>query len=125
MLGETEDGQDAPQPKNPLGQCTFGYPLLAWTNSPKVREQLHIPQKVQAWEMCSSKIGYTSQPEASQWVYEELGSKYRKLFYSGDTDGAVPTWGSQQWIKEIGWELVEPRRPYFVEGQVAGYVEER
>ena len=45
------------------------------------------------------------------------------LFYSGDTDGAVPTYGSLQWIAQLGWEITEPWRVYMVDNQVGGYVE--
>jgi hypothetical protein len=38
---------------NPLGPCTFGQPFIDFINNPKVRELLHIPTKVQAWEMCT------------------------------------------------------------------------
>ena len=30
------------------------------------------------------------------------------MFYSGDTDGAVPTYGSKRWIKELNWKTVKP-----------------
>jgi len=46
------------------------------------------------------------------------------LFYSGDTDGAVPTYGSMQWIAELNWDIVTPWYAYMVDGQVGGYVEE-
>mmetsp|Transcript_25596 Transcript_25596/g.18093 ORF Transcript_25596/g.18093 Transcript_25596/m.18093 type:complete len:85 (+) Transcript_25596:794-1048(+) len=45
------------------------------------------------------------------------------LKYSGDTDGAVPTYGTRQWINELNWPVTEAWRPWFTEGQVSGYVE--
>lgn len=36
------------------------------------------------------------------------------LFYSGDTDGAVPTYGSMQWIKTLGWSATDSWRTYKV-----------
>jgi len=80
--------------EDPLGPCTFGLPMLEWTNSPKIRELLHIPNYAPAWEACTNSVGYTSGKKASEWIYRELKGKYRILFYSGDTDGAVPTHGS-------------------------------
>lgn len=59
------------------------------------------------------------------WIYEELQGKYRMLKFSGDADGAVPTYGTQQWIDLLNWDITEYWRPYMVQGQVAGYVEER
>jgi hypothetical protein len=36
-----------------------------------------------------------------------LKGKYRMLKYSGDTDGAVPTFGTQQWIRKLGWTITK------------------
>ena len=55
---------------------------------------MHIPDYVQAWDLCKGDIDYTSEPQASQWIYEELRGKIKMLHYSGDTDGAVPTVGT-------------------------------
>ena len=57
------------------------------------------------------------------WIYQILQGKYRLMFYSGDTDGAVSTYGSKEWIKELNWGVKEAWRPWYVNGQVAGYVE--
>ena len=45
------------------------------------------------------------------------------LHYSGDTDGAVPTLGTQNWIATLGWKVTESWRAYELGGQVAGYLE--
>lgn len=52
------------------------------------------------------------------------------LKFSGDTNGAVPTYGTRQWIRELNWTVTEEWRPYFVIdekgiNQLAGYVETR
>jgi hypothetical protein len=46
-------------------------------------------------------LNYTSLPEGTSFVYESFRGRYRILFYSGDTDGTVPTYGSKQWIKKL------------------------
>lgn len=86
---------------------------------------MHIPDHVQAWELCTDKIGYESQLNASEWIYPKLQNKYRILFFVGTTDGAVPLRGSRQWITNMGWEIIEQWRPYIVDDQVGGYIEER
>ena len=73
-------------------------------NSDEVRKAMNIPDFVQAWDLCTSNINYLSEPEASQWIYEELAGKIRMLHYSGDADGSVPTAGTQAWIASLGWE---------------------
>lgn len=46
------------------------------------------------------------------------------MFYSGDTDGAVPTYGSKEWIKDLGWDVKTEWTPWFTDGQVSGYIEQ-
>jgi len=45
------------------------------------------------------------------------------LFFSGDTDGALPTYGSRRWIQSLNWETTDKWRAWNMNGQVAGYVE--
>jgi hypothetical protein len=47
------------------------------------------------------------------------------LKFSGDIDAVVPTLGSMRWISELGWKVETKWRPYFFDGMVAGYIEER
>ncbi len=77
-----------------LPPCTWGDPIIDYFNQAEVRQALHIPDSIQAWDFCTSNIEYQESHNGSQWVYEELRGKYRILFYSGDADGAVPTYGS-------------------------------
>ena len=49
----------------------------------------------------------------------------RILKYSGDVDGVVATIGTMQWIRDQNWAITEQWRPYFYDGQIAGYIEER
>jgi hypothetical protein len=99
-----------------LPPCTFGLPIIDYLNSATVRTALHIPDSVQAWDLCTESITYQESHLGSQWVYEALQGKYRMLFYSGDTDGAVPTYGSIAWINQLNWDVVADWRPYFVDG---------
>jgi hypothetical protein len=94
-----------------------------YMNRQDVREALHIPVSYPAWEMCSSTLDYNLQTEASRWIYDVLKGKARMMFYSGDTDGAIPIYGSKEWIKRLDREVVEAWRPWYTEGQVSGYVE--
>lgn len=47
---------------------------------------------------------------------------YKILFFSGDTDGAVPTYGSRQWIKQLNLKVKNAWRPWITDGQVSGFV---
>jgi len=108
-----------------LPPCTFGSPIIEYLNTEEVRSKLHIPSDIQDWDLCLDGINYTRGPEGSQWIYEQLVDKYRILKFSGDTDGAVPTHGTQGWIQDANWPVTSSMRPFHVNGQVAGQVEER
>jgi cathepsin A (carboxypeptidase C) len=98
---------------NELPPCTWGTPLIEYLNSDEVREALHIPSAIQAWDLCRSDDWYyTPEAEGSQWIYEALAGKYKMLHYSGDIDGAVPTIGTQQWIATLGWDTVDEWSSY-------------
>jgi len=28
------------------------------------------------------------------------------MHYSGDTDGVLPTYGTKQWIEDLGWDKI-------------------
>ena len=80
-----------------------------------VREDLHILHNVPEWELCSD-ISYRRLMKGSIDIYRELKGLYKILKYSGDTDGAVPTVGTQNWIAELDWKISEHWRPYYVNG---------
>mmetsp|Transcript_34240 Transcript_34240/g.25300 ORF Transcript_34240/g.25300 Transcript_34240/m.25300 type:complete len:81 (-) Transcript_34240:105-347(-) len=62
--------------------------------------------------------------EGSIWIYKVLRNKYKIMFYSGDTDGALPTYGSRTWIGSLGWEITEKWRYWRTDGQISGYIEQ-
>ena len=94
-----------------------------YMNQQSTRDAFNIPDSVQTYEQCSSTLQYHVQDEASYWIYPILRNKYKLMFYSGDTDGAVSTYGSKQWIKSLNWPIKESWRPWYTSGQVSGYVE--
>jgi carboxypeptidase C (cathepsin A) len=106
-----------------LPPCTYGSGLLDYLNLDVVRQALHVPNNVQAWDLCTTEIDYTTGEQGSQWIYEKLQGKIRMLHYSGDTDGAVPTIGTENWIATLGWDTTKDWAPYMYAGQVAGYSE--
>lgn len=95
-----------------------------YMNLEETRVAFNIPSEVQAWEQCSN-IDYTIGAESSMWIYPLLKDRYRMMFYSGDTDAAVATYGSKQWINDLGWKVTDEWRAWQTEGQDSGFTEKR
>jgi len=108
----------------PEKEVVLGFSFTDYLNREDVRTALNIPSYLQPYEACSSQIRYNLQEEASLWIYPILkAAGYRALFYSGDTDGAVPTYGSIQWIEKLGWKSLKPWSQWRTDGQVSGFIE--
>ena len=55
-----------------------------------------------------------------------MKSKYHILHYSGDTDGCVPTYGTQMWFNELPVaESEEKWRKYMVGDRLGGYLQRK
>jgi len=105
-------------------QPILGDYVSDYMNLNTTRSALHIPESAPAWNMCSDTLEYSLQNEASLWIYNVLQkSGIKMMFYSGDTDGAIPTYGSKQWIAKLDREVTEAWRPWYTNGQVSGFVE--
>ena len=77
--------------------CGFEAPVIDYLQRDSVRTSLHIPADTPQWEFCNSSdaFSYTESRNGSLWVYRELRGKYKILKFSGDSDGVVPTYGTQ------------------------------
>ncbi|CAN6288627.1 unnamed protein product [Urochloa humidicola] len=106
-------------------QCrTAGYILSSiWANNASVREALGIHKgTVPSWSRCNYYIPYTSDiPSTVKYHLDVTTKGYRSLVYSGDHDMVIPYIGTQAWIKSLNFSIVDRWRPWFVDGQVAGF----
>ena len=98
-----------------LAHPLLGNYVSTYANREDVRKAMNIPASVQAWEQCSD-IDYHLQDEGSYWIYKVLQNKIRILKYSGDTDGAVPTYGTRRWLEMLNWKVTAPWRPWVTDG---------
>ena len=106
-------------------QPLLGTFLSDYINRADVRRSLNIPDSVQGWSMCSPEVSakYRLQLEASLWIYKiMLQYNYKILFFSGDTDGAVPTQGSRKWIESLNLPVKQKWRSWNTDNQVSGYL---
>lgn len=48
-------------------------------------------------------------------------SSHRSLIFSGDHDMAIPYLGTQAWIISLNYSVIEDKRPWMINNQLAGY----
>lgn len=152
-IGKTklQDGRETTYPrgftfKDYVGGYKHGHPaarfsnentrqaqnLSDYLNQQEVKTLLHINDTFyynndSTWVMCSNDIGsnWQFQNEGSLWIYRVFYHQpdIKMLFYSGDTDGAVPPLGTRKWIEKLNWKVKKPWTGWVHDDQVQGYIE--
>ena len=102
----------------------LGANFSTWMNQADVKTAWHTSKQTETWNFCNQDtLHYHLTEEASYWIYPILRlNNHRMVFYSGDTDGAVPTWGTKRWIRELNWDVKKEWRPWMTGDQVSGFV---
>ncbi|KAK2664824.1 hypothetical protein Ddye_003398 [Dipteronia dyeriana] len=112
-------------PKIPDLWCrNFNYALsYIWANSVKVQDSLHVRKGlVSDWNRCNKSLSYTKDVSSVVDVYRYISKKgLQVLIDCGDHDMVVPFVATQTWIQWLNLTVVNDWRPWFVDGQVAGY----
>lgn len=110
-------------PEDPQLDMVTNDVLSDYLNWKDTKNALHIPSYAPTWSACNEDIDYDLFEEASFWIYEVLkDSGIKMIFYSGDADGAVNTYGTKRWIQELGWSVKDTWAPWFgTDGQVGGF----
>jgi cathepsin A (carboxypeptidase C) len=94
-------------------------------NDVAVRKALHIVPDARKWAVCSDILQYNITLQTTRdVVLDVLDNGVRILYYNGDTDLACNFLGDQRFVDALGRPLVQARRKWMVEGQIAGFVEE-
>ena len=107
-------------PKAKGDPIVLGDSLSDYLNDYEVRRELHVSQRttgIESWLACEHDYNwkYYLQPEGSYWIYPLLkAGGYKVLVYSGDTDGAVPTYGTTRWIQDLNWSVKKDWAPWYV-----------
>ncbi|KAL9641876.1 hypothetical protein ABK040_000814 [Willaertia magna] len=104
--------------------------IYNYLNRKDVQYALHIidnnnNQEVRSWDICSSVLQYTDMLSSLLPIYKEiisLNSNLRILIYSGDVDSCCPFLGTENALSQLGFNLTTLNHPYFLNGQVAGYI---
>jgi len=98
-------------------QHVLGEAVSDYLNTYEFRRELHIDKSISQWLACEHDFDwkYYLQPEGSFWIYPLLkAGGYKILVYSGDTDGAVPTYGTTRWIQDLNWDVKEDWKAWYV-----------
>nr|XP_002732440.1 PREDICTED: lysosomal protective protein-like [Saccoglossus kowalevskii] len=104
-------------------RCANVSALISYLNQASVRKSLHVPSKVQAWDVCSTEVenGYTSTYDTMYDQYKALLQKYKGLVYNGDTDMACNFLGSQWFVDSLNLKETQERQAWVHKKQVAGF----
>ncbi|KAG8372449.1 hypothetical protein BUALT_Bualt12G0067400 [Buddleja alternifolia] len=107
--------------------------LHTWANNKLVQKALHIHEgTVIEWVRCNRSIEHSKTgPDGAILYIDNVPSTIsyhkkftykncRALIYSGDHDMVIPHLSTEKWIDSI-LPIQSDWRPWFVEGQVAGY----
>ncbi|XAR52292.1 hypothetical protein NMG60_11020276 [Bertholletia excelsa] len=94
-----------------------------WANDGLVEEALHVRKGTkEKWVRCNKTLSYAEDLLTSFYYHKNLShTDLRALIYSGDHDMGVPYVATHEWIEALELPVDDDWRPWFVNGQIAGY----
>ncbi|KAA8536292.1 hypothetical protein F0562_028770 [Nyssa sinensis] len=94
-----------------------------WTNYKSVQEALHVrPNTTREWFRCNVSLSYTVNVNNVVPYHKNLtATGLQVLAFSGDHDMVIPHVGIEKWVKSLDLTIDSDWRPWFINGQVAGY----
>ncbi|KAL6209966.1 hypothetical protein ACLB2K_020904 [Fragaria x ananassa] len=94
-----------------------------WANDDGVQNALNIREgSLLDWKRCNKSLSYTKDVESVIEYHKYLSTKgLQVLIFNGDHDLTVPNTGTEQWIRDLDFPVVNDWRPWLVDGQIAGY----
>ncbi|KAI4315088.1 hypothetical protein L6164_027934 [Bauhinia variegata] len=98
----------------------------AWANDVNVQKALFVRLgTVKNWVRCNGSMLYTRDVSSAVGYHRYLRTKkLPALIYSGDHDMCMPYLGTLWWINSLNSTIVDAWRPWLIDGQIAGYVQE-
>ncbi|KAJ9159381.1 hypothetical protein P3X46_024890 [Hevea brasiliensis] len=114
-----------PPPRILEFQCqNFVYEMAySWANDPLVQDALHVRKGiVSEWVRCNRSLSYEKNVTSVVDVHRYLSTKGLQLLVeTGDHDMTTPYVGTEKWIKSLNLTIADDWRPWYIDGQVAGY----
>ncbi|KAI6701493.1 hypothetical protein NL676_015817 [Syzygium grande] len=97
--------------------------VYMWANEPSVQSALNIRNgTIPEWTRCNKSMAYEDDLNSTvPYHYDLIEAGYRALVYSGDHDMLIPYVATEKWIYSLNMTVLDYWRPWFVDGQVAGY----
>ncbi|XP_065869605.1 serine carboxypeptidase-like 18 isoform X1 [Euphorbia lathyris] len=94
-----------------------------WANDESVQSALNIRNgTIDQWMRCNKTIAYTYNLLSTVIYHKQLiYGGYRGMVYSGDHDMLIPYTGTIVWIHSLNLSTVDDWRPWYVDGQIAGF----
>lgn len=110
--------------------CLDNEAEISYMNTAQVREALHIPNKVQNWDVCSEVVGMnyrTIYHDVSDLYKKVIHAKKRILVYNGDVDMACNFLGDEWFVEALNQPVISNRDAWYFKDdqgmrQVAGFV---
>ncbi|KAL9997738.1 putative peptidase S10, serine carboxypeptidase, alpha/Beta hydrolase [Helianthus debilis subsp. tardiflorus] len=115
-------------------ESDFTKAINKWANTDVVQQALNIREgTVGKWELINNTVHYHQGKNdtlcysydifSSVSYHKELSSKKcRALIISGDHDLTFPYVGVEQWITSLNIHVEVPWKPFYIDGQVGGYI---
>eukprot|EP01136_Pigoraptor_vietnamica_P004881 Opistho-1_new@35718 len=102
--------------------CIDDY-VQTYINRADVKTAIHAKTSI-SWSQCTGSINYDFNHGSMLPLYPQFfDAKLRVLIYSGDTDGVLPTVGTEGWLARLPITVTKAWQPWTgSDGQVAGYV---
>ncbi|KAM0895728.1 hypothetical protein ACQ4PT_023634 [Festuca glaucescens] len=94
-----------------------------WANDERVRKSLGVRKGTKGeWITCDHGIPFTRDIMSTIEIHLRLRREgYPALIFSGDHDSGVSFVGTQAWIRSLNLSITDDWRPWYVDGQVAGF----
>ncbi|GAB2219357.1 hypothetical protein Drorol1_Dr00006992 [Drosera rotundifolia] len=94
-----------------------------WANDKVVQAALQVRERtVEKWLRCNETLSYKNDVKTAINYHQNFTKmQVRALVYSGDQDLVIPYVSTLSWIKSLNIPVIYGWRPWFLNGQVAGY----